>query len=166
MKFDILTTAAFTGHRTYRGEALRELDLTVGQLVGEGFTDFLCGMAMGFDMAAAESVLRMRSLTGGERVRLTAVVPFEGQARRFPATERERYERILAAADNVVRLSERYSPECYRRRNDFLVGNSSVVVAWYDGSHEGGTHYTVARARTLARRIINLRPSEQLNFGF
>lgn len=159
-------TASFTGRRSYRGEAARQLDLTVEQLSREGIDTFLCGMATGFDMAAAESVMRMRSLLAGREIRLVAAVPFRGQAARFPAAERRRYEHILESADEVVVLSEHYSHKCYSRRNDWLVENSSVVVAWYDGNPAGGTHYTVTRARRTGRRIINLRPSEQLNFEF
>ena len=166
MKFNPPTTAAFTGHRSYRTQPADELDRTVERLAREGCTDFLCGMAVGFDMAAAESVMRMRTLLTDCRIRLTAVVPFAGQAAKFTASQRERYGRILAAADGVVCLSERYTAECYRVRNDFLVDNASSVVAWYDGSPEGGTHYTVMRARRAGRRIINLRPSEQLSLEF
>ena len=166
MIFDPAITVSFTGHRSYRGEAARQTDLTVRHLAGEGMRQFLCGMAMGFDMAAAESVLRMRALLTDSDIRLIAAVPFRGQAARFPAAERIRYERILAAADEVAVLSEHYSPECYARRNDWLIDNSSVVVAWYDGSAAGGTHYTVSRARRLSRRIVNLRPSEQLEMEF
>lgn len=166
MKFDPSTTVSFTGRRTYRGEAAHELDMTVERLAREGATDFLCGMAVGFDMAAAESVMRVRSQLTDRTIRLTAVVPFEGQAARFPAAERERYERILAAADYIAVISGRYAPDCYSRRNDFLVDNASALVAWYDGAPSGGTHYTVARARRTGRRIINLRPSEQLDLKF
>lgn len=166
LEYDPSVTVAFTGHRTYRGEALRELDLTVEQLTREGYTDFLCGMALGFDMAAAESVMRMRTLLPGRTIRLTAVVPFRGQASHFGSAERSRYHRILESADRVICLAESYSPDCYMRRNDFLVDNSTVTVAWYDGAHVGGTHYTVQRARRRACRIINLRPSEQLEIAF
>lgn len=166
MNFDPATTASFTGHRTYCGEAARLTDLTVERLTRDGITDFLCGMAVGFDMAAAESVMRMRTLLADRTVRLTAVVPFRGQESRFTAAEQSRYRRILAAADCVIYLAERYSPECYMRRNDFLVDNSSVTVAWYDGSPKGGTRYTVRRAQRLGRRIINLRPAEQMEIEF
>lgn len=166
MKFNPATTASFTGHRSYRNQAADALDSTVERLSREGFTDFLCGMAVGFDMAAAESVMRMRTLLADRKLRLIAVVPFAGQAARFAAAQRERYGRILAAADGVVCMAEHYTAECYRRRNDFLVDNASVVVAWYDGSAEGGTCYTVGRARRTGRRIVNLRPSEQLEIEF
>ncbi len=54
-------TAAFTGHRTYRGEAAEALASLLGDLHAEGYRRFLCGMALGFDMAAAEAVLALRA---------------------------------------------------------------------------------------------------------
>ena len=47
------------------------------------------------------------------------------------------------------------------RRNDYLVDNSALLVAWYDGSPRGGTAYTVKRARRMRMPIINLKPSPQ-----
>ena len=60
MTEDRLTTVAFTGHRTYDGQAAAALRATVGELYARGFRTFLCGMAMGFDLAAAEAVLACR----------------------------------------------------------------------------------------------------------
>jgi len=60
MTEDRLTTVAFTGHRTYGGQAAAALRATVGELYARGFRTFLCGMAMGFDLAAAEAVLACR----------------------------------------------------------------------------------------------------------
>lgn len=48
---------AFTGHRRYRGEADDALAQTVEELCRAGFRTFLSGMALGFDLAAAETVL-------------------------------------------------------------------------------------------------------------
>ncbi len=125
-------TAAFTGHRTYRGEAAEALASLLGDLHAEGYRRFLCGMALGFDMAAAEAVLALRA--AHPEVRLVCVVPFAGQDRRFPAVEQERYRRILEAADETVVLRDDYRPDCYARRNDRLTDGASAVVAWYDGS--------------------------------
>ncbi len=157
-------TAAFTGHRTYRGEAAEALAALLGELHAEGYRRFLCGMALGFDMAAAEAVLALRA--AHPEVRLVCVVPFAGQDRRFPAVEQERYRRILEAADETVVLRDDYRPDCYARRNDCLTDGASVVVAWYDGS-SGGTHYTVRRARRLGLRVLNLWQNPQAEFpGF
>lgn len=144
---------AFTGHRNYRGEADAALARTVEELFRAGFRTYLCGMALGFDLAAAEAALSLRERYAD--VRLVAVVPFPGQAERYPNAERSRYARLVAAADERVLVSERYDRGCYRRRNDFLVAHAAVVVAWYDGS-PSGTGYTVGRARRTGCRVIDL----------
>lgn len=146
---------SFTGHRTYRDEARRQLASTLEVLYREGFRTFLSGMALGFDLAAAEAVVALRHAHSD--VRLVAVVPFRGQAARFPAVQRRRYEAALARADEVVVLAEEYHRGCYARRNDFLVDHAAVLVAWYDGS-PGGTRYTVERARARGREIVYLSP--------
>lgn len=151
------TCVAFTGHRTYRDEARETLPATLESLYARGYRTFLSGMAVGFDLAAAEAVLLLRQRHA--EVRLVAVVPFRHQAVRFPAAQRLRYERILAATDEVEILSEEYHRGCYARRNDFLIDHAQTVVAWYDGLPQGGTHYTVERARARSREVINLHPA-------
>lgn len=152
-------TAAFTGHRTYcasDADAADALRRTVQALYDRGFSDFLSGMAVGFDLAAAEAVLELRARRGD--VRLVAVVPFHGQESRFSVVDRDRFRRVLAAADEVVVLAPAYHRGCYAVRNDFLVDHATVLVAWYDGS-PGGTHYTVRRALRRGLEIVNLHPA-------
>lgn len=149
------TCVAFTGHRTYRDEACEALSLTLEDLYARGFRTFLSGMAAGFDLAAAEAVLALRARHPD--VRLIAVIPFQGQERYFRAPMRERYLRVLAAADDAETLAPAYHQGCYARRNDFLVDHARVVVAWYDGS-PGGTHYTVERALRRGLEILGLHP--------
>lgn len=173
MTEDRLTTVAFTGHRTYGGQAAAALRATVGELYVRGFRTFLCGMAMGFDLAAAEAVLACRDFETGSAfspaaapdphfphtpmpgLRLVAVIPFRGQESRFPAVDRERFRRVLAAADHSVTLSPSYHAGCYAVRNNYLVEHAALLVAWYDGS-PGGTHYTVRRALGRGLEFINL----------
>ena len=82
-----LHTVAFSGHRTFKmsgddlfspsaGEgrpadtlALR-LDRQLERLHREGYDTFLCGMAEGFDLEAAEAVLRLRDRTAGQPARI------------------------------------------------------------------------------------------------
>ena len=126
---------------------------TVGELYARGFRNFLSGMAVGFDLAAAEAVLELRERAPG--VRLVAAVPFRGQEMRFSPADRERFRRVLAEADSVEVLAPAYHRGCYAVRNDFLVDNARVLVAWYDGS-PGGTRYTVRRGTDALR--IKKRP--------
>ena len=152
---DPLISVAFSGHRTYRGDAAGALRRTLEELYARGFRTFLSGMAVGFDLAAAEAVLELRGRRAD--VRLVAAVPFRGQEARFPQADRERFGRVLAAADAVEVLSPVYHRGCYAVRNDFLVDHARVLVAWYDGS-PGGTRHTVSRALRRGLEFVNLHP--------
>lgn len=189
---DRLTTVAFTGHRTYDDEAAAALRAAVGELYARGFRTFFCGMAVGFDLAAAEAVLACRDCGIGTAppesyasrpfsvpgfspasvncpdspdshsprnpmpgLRLVAVIPFRGQESRFSAADRERFRRVLDAADRSVTLSPSYHAGCYAVRNNYLVDHAALLVAWYDGS-PGGTHYTVRRALARGLEFVNL----------
>ena len=88
-------------------------------------------------------------------LRLVAVIPFDGQERRFSPADRERFGRVLAAADRSIVLAPAYHAGCYAVRNNYLVDHASVLVAWYDGA-PGGTHYTVRRALSRGLEFINL----------
>lgn len=150
------TAVAFTGHRTYCGEAPDALRQTVEALYAEGCRTFLSGMAAGFDLAAAETVLACRASLPG--LRLIAVVPFEGHINRFSTEDRERFGQITTAADETVVLSAQYHRGVYMQRNDYLVAHAARVVAWFDGS-PGGTFYTLRRALKAGRRVDNLCPA-------
>ncbi|MDE6070127.1 MAG: DUF1273 domain-containing protein [Alistipes sp.] len=153
---DLSAAVAFTGHRTYDGRADEALRQTVVACHARGVRTFLSGMAVGFDLAAAEAVLACRDELPG--LRLVAVVPFEGQQARFSALDRARFDRVLAAADETIVLSPVYHRGVYTVRNDFLVAHAAHLIAWFDGS-PGGTHYTVRRAARFGRRIDNLCPA-------
>ena len=154
-------TVAFTGHRTYQAEAEEALQECVKKLYERGFRRFLVGMAWGFDLAAGEAVAALKEQYGD--VELVAVVPVGGFRNLFHDAELALYDGVLQAADECVVVSEKGSPLSYVRRNDFLVDNASLVVAWWSGSRKGGTAYTVKRAFKKGREVINLLPPSQMS---
>lgn len=156
----ITTHVAFTGHRTYRHEADSPLQRTILSLHAAGKNTFLSGMATGFDMAAAETVLNCKALRPD--IRLIAVIPFRGQQQRFSSNDRIRFERIVSAADETIVLSETYHQGVYAIRNDYLISHAATLVTWYDGS-AGGTRYTVERALAQGRKLIHLNPATPLS---
>lgn len=157
-------SVAFTGHRTYAGEAEAQLRSTIRQLYTEGYTRFLCGMAWGWDLAAGEAVIELRD--EHPEIELVAVVPYAEFNKLFHGDDLERYNRVAERADDVVVVSDNGGDAAFRRRNDFLVDNASIVVAWFDGAPRGGTAYTVRRARHQSIPIINLMPNPQLLLQF
>ena len=146
-------TVSFTGHRDYDNSANEVLAEYIRRLYAEGFRIFLCGMARGFDLAAGECVLSLREELPGLQIR--CIIPFRGQERSFSKRDRERFSRLVAQADECVILEERYRAGAYHQRNNFLVDNASMLIAYYNGT-KGGTHYTIHRALKRDLSIINI----------
>ena len=99
-------SCAFTGHRVIdSGFNAELLDRVILNLIKSGARNFYCGMATGFDMLAAETVLRYKAMYG---VRLCACIPCEAQNKYYSAKDKERYENILCACDEKIVLSSEY----------------------------------------------------------
>ena len=158
ISYDREITACFTGHRTYDGSRNSELECAIRELYALGYRNFLCGMALGFDIEAAEVALSLRRELAGLRV--VAIIPFEGMQRGFSGSWQSRFERIVAEADKAITLAPHYSTEVYAARNNFLVDSSSACIAYFDGS-KGGTAYTVRRAVKGLLRLTNLYNNPQ-----
>lgn len=153
-----MKTVAFTGHRTFAGiteaELSRRLDEAIFECYNQGYRHFISGMAMGFDMLAAEAVIRLRATHGD--VRLEAAIPFPGQPERFSPADKRRYTDLLNAVDSRIVLSEYYHSGCFHRRNDYLIDNASKMIACYDGKPSGGTYYTYTQALRKGLSVVNL----------
>ena len=156
--YDREITACFTGHRSYDGSRNAELESAIRELYTLGYRNFLCGMAVGFDLAAAEVALALRNELAGLRV--VAIIPFEGMESRFSDSQRRLFERISEEADDKITLATRYSSDVYAQRNNYIVDNSSACIAYFDGS-KGGTAYTVRRATKGLLRLTNIYNNPQ-----
>ena len=124
-----------------------------------GYTDFVSGVAMGFDTWVAEDVLRLRA----ERrdVHLECAIPFPTQADRWRERDKFRRDCILAAADSVVTLSSEYTKNAFFLRNRYMVDGADAIVCCYDGQ-TGGTAYTIDYAKKQGKVIIQINPSDMV----
>lgn len=151
---------AFTGHRSYNNEADAELKSQLEELYARGYRRFLCGMAWGFDLAAGLAVLELKAWY--DDVELVAVEPYSGFRDLFFSGAAELYDKLLDAADERVTVCDQGSLLAFFRRNDYLVDNAAVVVAWWNHIPKGGTAYTIKRAFKLGRKVVNLCPPQQM----
>lgn len=152
-------TIAFTGHRmnrirTGREELSRQLRAAIIRFYKEGYRTCLSGMAEGLDLLAAEEVLKVREQYPG--LKLHCIIPFRGQPARMSPEDKLRYNAVLEASDLNVCLSEYYYDGCFLRRNDYLVRESSQLIAYYDHVRGGGTYYTVKSAEKRGIPVFNL----------
>lgn len=152
------TSSTFTGHRFIpydKVPSLRKaLEASVSEHYNRGIRIFYCGMAMGFDLLAAETVLSMKEMYSD--ITLVAAVPYRGQCEKFTPYTKQRYHNILAKADKVVILNESYVDGCFLRRNDYMLSCSACLIAYFDGVPKGGTYYTFKRVRQRGMPVVNL----------
>ena len=151
-------SVAFTGHRFIPYDQYPSVRETVKQTVLElyhrGYKYYYCGMAMGFDMLAAEAVIFLKAEY--KDIKLIASVPYRNQSEKFTYVDKRRYQAILNRADEVVVLSEDYKKDCFLERNNFMLAHASSLIAYYDGKEKGGTFYTVCRAERKGISVRNI----------
>lgn len=164
----IYKTCAFTGHRPQNlpwqfNEAdtnclkmKQILNQQISQLAKNGFTDFLSGMALGSDTWAAEAVLNLRKKKPA--LKLHCILPCKTQAEKWPVSEQERYQKILAQADSIFFTSRNYHPNCMLERNRFMVEKARLLLAVYNGQPHSGTAAAVRHAQKLGCDIIIINP--------
>jgi len=144
-------TACFNGHKDICAGSIERitatLNETVGELIKDGFTRFLCGDKYGFNALAAQAVIRAR-VPGIKLV----IVKAHGD-REYDRQEEQ--DRIFEAADEVVCLSENYQKGCEKARNHYLVDNSDLCVVYMRDGHSD-TGYTYKYAKIHDKQIKNL----------
>lgn len=108
----------------------------------------ISGMALGFDTALASSCVALG-------IPFTAAVPFRGQEKIWNARDQEMYNILLDKAHKVVILSEdAYHPYLLQKRNEWMVDNSDMVLACWNGS-SGGTRNCIRYALAQGKKIMN-----------
>lgn len=152
-----MKNCSFTGHRkipAYEKEALqKQLETVVRRLIDKGVRNFYTGGALGFDTMAAQCILKLKKEYTS--LKLTVLVPCPDQPNNWGSADREIYYDILVKSDKISYISDEYSPECMRKRNDALVENADCVVCFLR-KKGSGTSYTVRKAAENGLKIIPL----------
>ena len=154
---------AFTGHRTYDGSANELLRTIICELYSEGARLFRVGMAEGFDLAAGGILVDM--MLQHNDIVIEACIPWPTFDVHLTPQERQLYHHILNHATVVRYSGNAYHPAIFRHRNDMLIEEADVLVAWWNGE-SSGTGYTVKRAKKLGVNIKNIYPKKQLSIEF
>lgn len=150
-------TCAFTGHRQILPEhrdALSELiRVSIAHAYDLGCRRFITGGAVGFDTAAARELIRFRIFHPD--ISLSVYVPYIGQDSEWGEEQRNTYNYVLSNANEVKYISENYSKQCMKKRNQAMVDDCDILIA-YVYKDRSGSSQTVRMAEELGREIRNL----------
>jgi len=151
---------SFTGHRppklggyklpnpTYL-HICQQIEKTLTELKPE---KVLSGMALGVDQWAADIAYKLG-------IPFLAAVPFEGQEKEWPESARKAYHLLLSkAAERVVVCEGEYASYKMQIRNEYLVNNSDILIAVYNGDKTGGTANCVKYAKSTGKEIVYIDP--------
>ena len=160
-------TCCFTGHRSqklpwgFNEEDERclimkeKLTKEIEKAISEGYTHFISGMAIGFDMICAEIVLNLKNKY--PFIELECALPCVGQEKFWNTSLKERYFCILNKADKTRCIYNRYVNGCMQERNKYMINNSSRLIALYNGQ-KGGTQLTINYARINGLNVAIIKP--------
>ncbi len=131
----------FTGHRGLESDFSEKLvKKAIKEALNEGYYTFLNGMAVGFDMRAAEILLSFKKKY--PQIKLIACIPCENQEKYFSLTDKARYYHLLEKVDEKIILSDHYFTGCMQARDRYMVKRATMMIA-YCHKDTGGTAYTV-----------------------
>ena len=105
------------------------------------------GMATGIDQWFAEAGLKLD-------LPVIGVVPYKGFGSRWPKAGQDFYHKLLDKCESVVYVSEDHHQRAFFDRDERLVNDIELLMAYYDYTPKGGTHHTIKYAGQVARDII------------
>ncbi len=175
---DKLTTCCFTGHRSrdlpFGGDLRKQgmkclassLQLLISEAVADGYKTFISGMSDGIDLICAQLVLELAKTGRYGELKLVCALPYREQFREIVSTlDKYKYSLMLSECSEKVIVSDRSDRERYKKRNQFMVENSSRLIGVIKDKQFGsGTLQTVNMAKRagLDIHMISLERNPQL----
>jgi len=147
----------FTGHRFLAKKKIEQIEKRlheeINRLIQQGITAFISGGALGFDHMVATLILSKKHQ--GADIRLILALPCHDQDKEWTDMQKYMYHIFLAEADEVHYVSEKFTPDCMKKRNYYMVDNSAFCICalLHDIS---GTGQTVRYAQQKGLQVINV----------
>ncbi|MBQ8254456.1 MAG: DUF1273 family protein [Clostridia bacterium] len=170
MEYSPDTCACFTGHRAMTESEIKDAAVLVSEQIKKlyvrGVRNYFAGGAIGFDLAAAVTVLNMKRVYPD--ITLNLALPCPEYQSKWTRAEIELFNRVRSRADSEVYVSESYHRGCMQMRNKYMVDKSVFCIA-YLREKRGGTYNTVAYALKKGIEVINLTDvpiTDQISFDF
>ena len=160
-------TLCFTGHRSQKLpwrfnendqrclQMKQQLMFEIEKSIQQGYKIFMSGMALGFDMICAETVLKLKEKY--KDIILVGALPCLNQDERWSADQKQRYRKLLKQLDKIRCKYKEYDSQCMIERNNYMVKNSSKMIALFDGQ-VGGTKNTINFAKKQGLDIVIITP--------
>lgn len=163
----IAKSVCFSGHRASKmpfdekgieHERLETiLKLEIIKLVRDGYVDFYAGGQNGIDLLCSMLVLNVKEELDAT-INLHVILPYRDIDKGFSQSEKDQFHFVKKEAYEVVCLNERYTPNCYRQRNQYMVDRSDLLLAVCHSKQSSGTGMTIRLAEKAGIDKVLLNP--------
>ncbi|MCQ2483535.1 MAG: DUF1273 domain-containing protein [Clostridia bacterium] len=148
----------FTGHRPERldmsaEKAIAGLKQQIEKTIDDGYTCFISGMQRGVDIWAAELVTDLKAQ--GKPLKLICACAWDGMENGWEQSWIDRYQNILAKADEVIYVGTKPCRASFFERNHWMVDHSSRIIGVFTGA-PGGTKEALWYATNKGLEVIKV----------
>lgn len=114
----------------------------------------ITGMAQGTDQIAAWVAMELN-------VPYIAALPCDDMDRIWPEESKRKFKLLLNSAEEVINVNPGpYAGWKMHKRDEYVVDNSDLMLAVYDGKPVGGTFITVDYANKSNKKVVIINPKE------
>ena len=107
-------------------------------------------------MISAETVIDLKKKYSD--IKIIGALPCRTQDIKWAVKDRERYRNLLEQLDGIRCIYDEYiGVECMLERNRYMVNNSSLMIALFNGL-PGGTKSTIDYARKQGLKVVIIKP--------
>lgn len=160
-------TVCFSGHRPeklpLKGDTnTPEIRMLISILykeilssIDQGYDTFITGVARGIDLWAGSLVADIKSKN--PEIKLVSAVPYKSYGEKWKRTDKWNLSYIMQKSDKIHYVCDEYSKICMKKRNEYMVDNSSKLIAVVD-DYKSGTGQTVRYAKKNNLEIKIIKP--------
>lgn len=161
---DTFTACCFTGHRNLPESSIpilrKRLQFCIENYIRDGGRYFACGGAFGFDLLAAEEVLKAKQKY--PQVQMILLLPYPGYTKYWKQEDQERFATVWPHCTYKY-IADSYHKGVYFERDRKLVEGSDTCICYLTQTDSSGTGYTVEQAKKDSLWICNLADEQLWN---
>ena len=149
---------AVTGHRDISKRTVESAKWWVSQIAQKyPQSTIITGGALGTDMLVATLAIK-----AGLKSKVYLPFSFSTHTQRWNYASKANLRWVLERSEVRVVGGNRYSVKLYYRRNERMVDNADLVLAFWDGREEGGTFGCMKYAEHCGKRVFDAFDREEL----
>lgn len=116
-------------------------------------------MATGIDTYFSRIVLELKEKY--THIKLYGVVPYLGQELKWSLKAQAKYTKILSKCDKIILTGDKYSSNCFKIRNAYIVKNCDTLIAVINDVNElrSGSAQTVRMAIKQNKTVVDINPN-------